>query len=353
MFIPILNDFGLAGTQCTVTPFGSGLINHTWRVTDSEDKTYILQQLNATVFPQPFRIAENISRLSDYLQAQHPGYIFPGQVHTLQGPALWHDGRKAYYRLMPFIGPSVAYDVVESPEQAYEAAKQFGRFTRLLSDFPTNDLHITLEGFHDLGARYVQFENALQQGNPARIENATQAIAQIKAQRSLADAYDQIRHDREFRLRVTHHDTKISNVLFDPENKGLCVIDLDTVMPGYFISDLGDMLRTYLSPVSEEEKDLGKIQVREAYFMAVIKGYVSEMRESLTDTERRHLVYAGQFMTYMQALRFLTDYLHNDRYYGARYEGHNLVRAQNQLELLRQLTERETELQEMAAGIFR
>jgi thiamine kinase-like enzyme len=143
---------------------------------------------------------------------------------------------------------------------------------------------------------------------------------------------------------VTHHDTKISNVLFDDQDNGLCVIDLDTVMPGYFISDVGDMMRTYLSPVNEEEKDLSKIIIRNEYFKAITDGYLSEMSAELTEKEKEHFVYAGKFMIYMQALRFITDHLNNDHYYGAAYEGHNFVRANNQAVLLQKLSEKEDEL---------
>ncbi|MEO7120146.1 MAG: phosphotransferase, partial [Ginsengibacter sp.] len=138
---------------------------------------------------------------------------------------------------------------------------------------------------------------------------------------------------------------KISNVLFDENNKGLCVIDLDTLMPGYFISDVGDMLRTYLSPVSEEEKYFAKIEVRDDYFINIAKGYLEEMHDELTATEKNHFVYSGKFMIYMQALRFLTDYLNDDVYYGAKYPEQNFVRTGNQLTLLQKLTEKENELQ--------
>ena len=153
-----------------------------------------------------------------------------------------------------------------------------------------------------------------------------------------------MKENSAFKKRVTHHDTKISNVLFDAQDKGLCVIDLDTVMPGYFISDAGDMMRTYLSPAGEEETDYSKIDVRENYFDAIVQGYLSEMKDELSAEEKKYFVYAGKFMIYMQALRFITDYLNNDIYYGASYELHNLNRATNQLTLLNILTSKEEAL---------
>ena len=143
-----------------------------------------------------------------------------------------------------------------------------------------------------------------------------------------------------FHLRVTHHDTKIGNVLFDKDDKGLCVIDLDTAMPGYFISDAGDMMRTYLSPVSEEEKEINKIEIRDDFYRAIVQGYSDEMKDELTETENKNFFYAGKFMIYMQAVRFLTDYINDDVYYNITYPEHNFIRARNQLTLLQCLLEK-------------
>ncbi|HLI92543.1 MAG TPA: phosphotransferase, partial [Puia sp.] len=161
----------------------------------------------------------------------------------------------------------------------------------------------------------------------------------LQEQRGLVDTYLAIRHDPAFRLRVTHHDTKISNVLFDSSDRGLCVIDLDTVMPGYFISDVGDMIRTYVSPASEEEADFDKVLVRGEIYQAIEAGYMEEMGDVLTARERGHFLYGGLYMVYMQALRFLADHLNRDVYYGAKYQGQNFVRAGNQVSLLRKLIE--------------
>jgi Ser/Thr protein kinase RdoA (MazF antagonist) len=182
--------------------------------------------------------------------------------------------------------------------------------------------------------RYQQFLRAIETGNRERVNASEKLIGQLIGYSGLVSRFEQIRQNPDFRLRVIHHDTKISNVLFDNNGKGLCVIDLDTVMSGYFISDLGDMFRTYLCPVSEEEKEEGRIEVRENFFRAILDGYLSEMQSILSQAEREHLFYAGQFMIYMQAIRFLTDHLMGDTYYGAAYPGHNYYRARNQYSLL-------------------
>ena len=167
----------------------------------------------------------------------------------------------------------------------------------------------------------------------------------------VVDIFETIVRNPSFKLRVTHHDTKISNVLFSKENKGLCVIDLDTVMPGYFISDVGDMLRTYLSPVNEEETDFSKIEIREEYFSSIWNGYMGQMKDELHEEEKSHFIYAGKFMIYMQAIRFLTDYLNDDLYYGSKYEGQNFVRAGNQMVLFKKLIEKETSLKAIVGNL--
>ena len=323
--------------------FGNGLINRTWKIS-TPDKQYILQRVNHAVFENPGSIAHNITTVAGYLERHHPDYCFVAPVPSNEGDEMIYDEDEGFYRLFPFVEGSHSKDVVDSPEQAFEAARQFGRFTRMLSGMEVGQLQITIPSFHDLTLRYQQFLQALENGNQQRRQACRRLIDDVLSHAGIEQQYRKIKADPRFRLRVTHHDTKISNVLFDSENKGLCVVDLDTVMPGYFISDVGDMMRTYLSPVSEEETDFSKIEVREEFYKAVVGGYYSEMKDELTETEKGCFFYAGQFMIYMQALRFLTDHLNNDGYYGARYEGHNLMRAQNQLVLLKRLLEKGSRL---------
>ena len=355
MLDQILSAYGFP-PDCEITPHGSGLINRTWRIR-SPKGDFVLQQINSEVFTDPAMIADNIEQVGSYLSTHYPDAIFPRPVLSLKGQPLvrvsapdsttypqasatgTNGTPPAWFRLYPFIGNSVTIDVADTPSQAYEAAKKFGEFTRLLSGFPAHNLHQTLPGFHDLSRRYRDFRKALDEGNIQRIRKSGQLIGYLESQNNIVSEYEDIRANKGFQLRVTHHDTKISNVLFDRQGKGICVIDLDTMMPGYFISDVGDMLRTYLSPVSEEEKDLTLITVRESYFQAIVEGYMQEMRDELTSTEKDAFVYAGAFMMYMQVLRFLTDYLNDDIYYGRKYEDHNYVRALNQAMLLRQYNE--------------
>jgi Ser/Thr protein kinase RdoA (MazF antagonist) len=341
MLPKILSHYGIT-EEAIVLPYGSGLINHTWKIR-YRNKDYILQKINQQVFKNPEDIDHNIRVIASFLERNHPGYFFVSPLTTKDGETLVHIP-EGYFRLFPFVKNSHVYDAVQTPEQAFEAARQFGMFTKSLSGLPAGSLKITLPDFHNLTYRYAGFEQAVQNGNPSRIHEAEKTIDFLRSHDHILSTYKKIISGSAFKLRVTHHDTKISNVLFDKNDKGICVIDPDTIMPGYFISDAGDMIRTYLSPVTEEEKDLSKIAIREEYFKAILQGYLQQMGAELTAEELHHFVYSGMFMTYMQAIRFLADHLKNDIYYGASYEGHNYIRAKNQVTLLEELFKKQNML---------
>jgi Ser/Thr protein kinase RdoA (MazF antagonist) len=347
MLVQVLPLWGFE-KDCIAVPFGNGLINHTWKVVPGS-KAFILQKINDQVFRNPEAIAQNIGCISAFLSANAPQYVFPAPVKTTNGREMAYLPGLGYFRLFPFIENTHSIDVVATPKQAFEAAKAFGRFTKILSGFNPSGLAITIPHFHDLALRYHNLQAAANTASPERTQQAAQLFHFLMQHQSIVAEYERLIQSESFKVRVTHHDTKISNVLFDAEDNSVCVIDLDTVMPGYFISDVGDMLRTYLSPYDEEEQDLSKIHIREAYFEAIVRGYLGEMTTELTEAEKGAFVFSGKFLIYMQAVRFLTDYLSNDVYYGARYDGHNLVRAQNQAALLQRLCEKEQVLQATVA----
>ena len=340
----ILNLYGLDANKCTIKPFGNGLINQTW-IISSEERKYILQKINTLIFKSPQLIAKNIHEINLFLKEKFPEYLFVHPIASLQNEEMIFIPNDGYYRIFPFVEGSVSFTILNDTNLAFEAAKQFGKLTHLLSTFDIEKLEITLPDFHNLNLRYQQFETSLTEGNSDRIKVCKPVIDSLKKHKNIVTIFNQIQTNKHFKIRVNHNDTKISNVLFNTEGKALCVVDLDTIMPGYFISDVGDMLRTYLSPVSEEENDLSKIEIREEYFDAIMQGYFSEMNDELSVEEKKYFVYAGIFMIYMQALRFLTDHINNDIYYGAKYEGHNLNRCNNQLELLKELQAKEDLLQ--------
>lgn len=333
MLESVLNQYGIVEKSLVVENFGSGLINNTWKISENGN-AFIVQKINTNVFKKPAYIEQNIDLIAGFLKTHNPDYLFVSPLQAVNGKSMVYANEEDFYRAFPFVPGSYSKDIVETPEQAFEAAIQFGRFTKKLKGIDVTKLKITIPSFHDLALRYKQFLTIIETGSAKRLVESAELIQQLKNWSYIVEVYNRIKKQSTFKLRVTHHDTKISNVLFDKLDKGLCVIDLDTVMPGYFISDLGDMFRTYLSPCNEDEKDFTKVIVRPDFFEALTAGYLSEMGEELTNDEKEHFIYAGEFMIYMQAIRFFTDYLNGDIYYQARYDKHNLVRAQNQVALL-------------------
>ncbi|HUH33409.1 MAG TPA: aminoglycoside phosphotransferase family protein, partial [Daejeonella sp.] len=294
---PILTQYGLNIGEYAVQQFHSGLINKTWKVSTAS-KSYILQKINDHVFKHPEDIDQNLRKLNSYLNTHFPDYLFVAPLASYEGATIVQtdDG---CFRLLPFVEGSQTIDSARTSGEAFEAAKQFGKFSRLLSGFNADELAYTLPDFHNLSVRFDQFLTACTDGSPERLGKAAEAIAFIKKNDHIVGIYDQIRKDQSIPHRVIHHDTKISNVLFDAGNKGMCVIDLDTVMPGYFFSATGDMMRTYLSHANEEETDLGKIDIRTDFFKAIYNGYLSEMGPHLTEAEKELFIYSGEFIIYM------------------------------------------------------
>ncbi|MGQ7852671.1 phosphotransferase enzyme family protein [Pedobacter sp. WC2501] len=344
----VLEAYGYAKENTKITQIGTGLINRTYLLSPSTgEKKYILQNINTSVFKSPQAIADNLKIIANYLSFTSPDYLFVKPVSTMRGEEMAHIHHE-YWRMLPFVPNTISLDVLSDPKQAYEAAKQFGKLSRLLDKFDAKTLQPTIPGFHDLGLRYEQFMLALNQANETLKQDAKAQLSDALTHKYILDYYNSYAHRKDFPDRVMHHDTKISNVLLDSEtNEGVCVIDLDTIMPGKFISDLGDMMRTYLCAFSENEADLDKIKIRLPYFEAMIKGYLSEMKSILTETEKELILFSGKYIIYMQALRFLTDFLSGNNYYPTSYPTQNLDRAKNQFKLLYELSVNEKELQDI------
>ena len=344
----VLQAYGYTSENININQIGTGLINRTYLLSPVfEENKFILQNINTSVFKHPESIASNIKLIANYLATNYPSYLFIKPISTVTGEEMAFINGE-YWRLLPYIHHTVSLEVLNEPQQAYEAAKQFGKLSRLLADFDSTTLQETIPGFHHLGLRVDQFQNALKLSSTELKTIAKQQIEDVTSQKYLLDDFNSYRHRKDFLDRVMHHDTKISNVLLDAETfKGICVIDLDTMMPGKFISDLGDMMRTYLCAFSENETDLSKINIRLPYFEAMIKGYLSEMKSILTETEKELILFSGKYMIYMQAVRFLTDFLNGNIYYTINYPTQNLDRAKNQFKLLSEIVENEKELQDI------
>ncbi|KLT66088.1 phosphotransferase enzyme family protein [Pedobacter sp. BMA] len=344
----VLNAYGFNNEDLDIIQIGTGLINRTYLLSQGiSKKKYILQNINTLVFKNPQAIADNLRLIADYLLTAYPDYLFIKPIPILNGEEMFFF-QNEYWRMLPYVQETVSLDVLTEPQQAYEAAKQFGKLSRLLDQFDASKLEPTIEGFHDLGLRYEQFQTALNTSSESLKQQAQNEIDDAITHRYILDYFQSYILRSDFPDRVMHHDTKISNVLLNAQtNEGICVIDLDTIMPGKFISDLGDMMRTYLCAFSENETDLNKIKIRLPYFEATIEGYLSEMKHILTPTEKELILFSGKYIIYMQALRFLTDFLNGDKYYPTTYLIQNLDRAKNQFRLLSDLTSREKELQDI------
>ncbi|SKB91494.1 phosphotransferase enzyme family protein [Daejeonella lutea] len=342
----VAEKYGYSPDQIQSQKFGTGHINSTYLLSvDGEDKKFILQSINQNVFKDPLIIAQNVRLVGEYLKKNYPEYLFVGSIPALSGEEMpLVDG--VYWRMSRFIPNSVAYDTLSDPKQAFEAAEQFGRLSKLLSRFDPSLLRPSIPGFHDLNLRYDQFKEAHANAEEGLKLKASHQIETALSHSFIVDFFNSYKNSPDFPDRAMHHDTKISNMLFDKTtNEGLCVIDLDTLMAGKFISDLGDMMRTYVCAFSENEADMDKIFIRVEYFEAIINGYLKEMGSILTNTEKDLILFSGKYLIYMQALRFLTDYLNGNVYYPISYPEQNLVRTVNQFKLLSEFFSKEKILQ--------
>ena len=336
-----LLPFGLQAEDFSIEQIGSGHIHLTYRL--KGESSFILQRVNKNVFKQPDLIASNLRCASDFLKRKHPSYFFLTCVRSLAGKEMEYDVEGYPWRLFPYIENTVTVDKVTSTDEACQAAAEFARLTRFLDGIDTKKFQPTIPQFHDLALRKEQFEQALSQAGTRAVE-ANDLIDACKDSYFLVEKYVQLVSSGNLKERIVHNDTKINNVLFDKSSeKTVGVIDLDTLMPGYFIYDLGDMVRTFVCPVSEEEKDLTLVTFRKNIYDALLSGYLSEMSEVLTPAERQAIPFAGKMMTYIMALRFLADYLRGNTYYHITYPEQNLVRAANQLRLLKVISENVSE----------
>lgn len=328
----IIRKFFLDPKPFTIKPLGSGLVHQTFLLKNVV--SYVLQKINTEIFQDPESIAKNVKTCGDYLRKRNSGYRFIEFIPTENGQSYARIDNE-YWRLCPFVENSYTEDFVETPEMAYEAARAVGSFAKNFNGLDPDGLTQTISGFHDLSFRFLQFKKALIEGLDDRKDKASDLIDFYKQNKRIADVFEAIQCENLLPKRIQHHDTKINNILFDFEtHKAIAICDLDTVMPGYFISDLGDMIRTYTSAENEESTKWDEIKVRPDYYKALMEGYLSEMSDFLTLTEMKYLNYAGEFMIYMQGLRFLTDFLLGDFYYPVKHELHNFHRARNQMLLL-------------------
>jgi hypothetical protein len=329
----VLSQYGLDQGTYRWSRLGKGHIHTTYKVEGKE--TFVLQQFNNLVFTRPAVVERNIKLTAQYLAASKPEYLFVSPVPAQDGRDMVYDKKAQPWRLYPFITNSYSVDEASTVEQAYRASAAFGKLGRLLENCDSSGFEPTIDRFHDLALRFEQFNESLSQASGDRLKEASKVIEHAQGCGALVDKYEALIAGGVLRKRIFHNDTKINNVLFDhTTHEVAAVVDLDTLMPGYFIYDLGDLVRTIVSPVSEEESELKRVSFRRDFYDAVTEGYLSEMGSTLSQGEKQHVGFAGQMMTCIMALRFLADYLRGDTYYHTIYPGQNLVRAGNQFRLL-------------------
>ena len=333
--------------------YGSGHINETYRVVfkaGGQDDAYIFQKINTNVFRNPDFLMENMARVLKHSESKLTGK--PDQARRCIHLVPARNGKMYYrgedgscWRAYHFIGGASTYNILETEEQAYQAAKAFGAFQMLLADLPGERLHETIPNFHNTPSRYADFEKALANDKAGRSGQCRPEIEFAKKVSWMAPVLVDLQAKGELPERITHNDTKLNNVLLDDKTgEGLCVIDLDTVMPGLSLYDFGDMVRTSVSPAAEDETDLSKVQARTGVFRALVKGYLEGAQGCLTKKEMEMLPFSGILITYEIGLRFLSDFLDGDVYFRTARPNHNLDRCRTQFTLVQRLMEKESEL---------
>jgi Ser/Thr protein kinase RdoA (MazF antagonist) len=337
-FLEAVEAFGFIDENSEITPINSGLINSTYKISDST-RSIILQKINKTVFLNPADIIHNYSQIYNYLTSVND-FKIPAMVKTIDGESCLIDSEKNYWRATEFISNTFTPETANNSKDAFDAAFCFGKFSKSLAGLEADKLKVIIPQFHDLEYRYCQFTEALEKGNAIRKEKSKTEIEQLVSRNKLVDFYKKTKTDPHFKLRIMHHDAKLSNILFDNKTKEVvCPVDLDTTQPGYFFSDIGDMIRSMTCNHSENSTEFNSISIQEDFYREIMKGYLLAMNDEFTDDEKTNIHYAGLLMIYMQALRYMTDHLNGDIYYKINYPGQNFDRAINQLILLQKLEE--------------
>ena len=352
--LEVLGAFDLGGAVDGVEAVLEGHINRSWvataRSAGGPASRFFLQRINEAVFREPARVMENVARVTRHLTAalaregaREPARRALRLVPTRAGATFHRDAEGGVWRVYPYVEGTCVREHVTSRAEAREVGRAFGTFQRLLASYDGARLHETIPRFHDAAGRLEALESALATDRAGSADAAREEIEAALARRAMARILPPLLAAGALPERIAHNDAKSSNVLLDAATgEALCVVDLDTVMPGTLLSDFGDMVRSATSPTAEDETDLGAIAAEPALFAGLAEGYLAEAGTILTATERDLLVVAGQIITWEQAVRFLTDHLDGDRYYRVAYAGHNLVRARTQLALLDSL-ERQAE----------
>ncbi|MBL7969867.1 MAG: aminoglycoside phosphotransferase family protein [Prolixibacteraceae bacterium] len=348
--ISISDCFLPEGKTKTIVPFGDGLINSTYRVTLKNDiNEFVLQKINHQIFLDIELLQKNIKLITEHIRhkLQEAGETdLDRKTLTLiptKNGKLYHFDGENYWRMTLLIPDAKTYQVI-TPEYAYFAGKAFGHFQAMLSDIP-EPLGETIPDFHNMEFRLKQFRDAVAQNAAGRLSEVGDLVAEIEKRADEMCICEQLYREGKLLKRINHCDTKVNNMLFDEDGKVLCVIDLDTAMPGFVVSDYGDFMRSAGNRGKEDDTNLSNVSFNMEIFKAYTKGYLEEAQNFLTPLEIELLPFGAKLITYMQLTRFLTDYLNGDIYYKINSFTHNLERSRAQLKLLKSIEENYCDMQ--------
>lgn len=346
----IAGQFNFDGEINSINPWGNGHINDTFivhtLVNDAPVK-YILQKINKNVFTRPDEVMENIEKITNHLKVKIAAYGGDIERETLNIVSTKTGANYAictkgdYWRIFTFIDHAISYEIISNPNDFYNSAKAFGKFQKLLADFPAETLHETIPNFHHTISRYNTFLKAVDEDKMDRAKSVQNEIKFVMDRKQDTETLLQMLKKGELPLRVTHNDTKINNVMVDEATgEGICVIDLDTVMPGLSLYDFGDSIRSGATSGLEDEPDLSKIWMELPLFEIYTKGFMESVGDALTENEILMLPMGAKVMTFECGIRFLTDHLNGDTYFKIHREGHNLDRARTQFKLVADMEEK-------------
>ena len=346
----IIEQFECAGDIKECIPYGQGHINNTYRVIfedNGEVKRYILQSINGNVFKEPEKVMENIVNVTSWLKKKiqenggDPERETLNVVNTRDGKTHYIDEEGVCWRMYFFIRDAVSLEQVRNAEDFYQSAVAFGHFQRLLSDYPAETLHETIANFHNTEDRFLKFKEAVEKDTCGRAAEVQKEIQFVLDREELAGTLCRLQDAGKLPLRVTHNDTKLNNVMFDKETGApICIIDLDTVMPGLSVNDFGDSIRFGASTGAEDEQDLDKIWCDLELYEVYVKGFIEGCEGALTEAELDNLPMGAVMMTFECGMRFLTDHLEGDHYFKIHREGHNLDRCRTQFKLVKDMEEK-------------
>ncbi len=347
-FTDLIKHFNFEGYCIDISPYCFGHINDTYALTfkNKHPKTrrYILQRINHHVFKQPEQLMQNVEKVTGHLRKKittaggNPERETLTLIKTVSGQTFYKSPSDNYWRVYDFIEGAQTYEVVEKLEHIYNAAWAFGRFQQLLSDFPVAQLYETIPDFHHTQKRFHTFIEAVNHDVMNRASGVQDEISFATAHGAETSVLVDMLAEGKLPLRVTHNDTKFNNVMIDDDTgKGICVIDLDTVMPGLSLYDFGEIVRTGANLAAEDEMDIAKVCLDLDIYDALTHGYLDAARSTLTATELQYLPYGPKMMAYENGIRFLTDHLEGDVYYKIHRENHNLDRCRTQFRLVEEM----------------